>query len=63
MAKWNEKRVTLGMDGWKSLHPGMVPCHRSKKSHGQWRWGQKKGLRRARRRYGKNVIARELGSL
>ncbi len=48
------------MHGWEGLHVGMVSCHRDKKRHAQWRWGRKKGLRRARRRVGQEIIRREL---
>lgn len=48
------------MHGWEGLHPGMVPCYRDKARHASWRWGKKKGLRRARRRVGQALIRREL---
>jgi len=48
------------MDGWRGLHRGMIPCYRTKKRHAQWRWGRKKGLRRARRRLERKLIQDEL---
>jgi hypothetical protein len=47
------------MNSWKGLHVGMIPCHRDKKRHARWRWGAKKGLRRARRRLGAEIIRQE----
>jgi hypothetical protein len=51
------------MHGWAGLHVGMVSCHRDKKRHAQWRWGRKKGLRRARRRVGRDLIRHELAEV
>ncbi len=47
---------TNAMDGWRNLHPGYVPLYRDKKRHANWRWGNKKGLRRARRRLGRALV-------
>jgi len=44
------------MHGWDGLHAGMVPCYRDKKRHASWRWGRKKGLRRARRRLDREIV-------
>ncbi len=49
-----------GMEGWKGLHVGDVPCYRDKKRHKKYRYGAKKGLRRARRRLDKKVVKEEL---
>ena len=60
-ARMDGRTVRLeGMQSWKGLHPGMVACHRDKAAHAKWRWGQKKGLRRARRRFDRAVITREI---
>ncbi len=48
------------MEGWKGLHVGDVPCYRDKKRHKKYRYGAKKGLRRARRRLDKKVVKEEL---
>jgi hypothetical protein len=51
-----------GMNAWRAygLHAGMVQCYRNKERHAKWKWGQKKGLRRARRRLSKLIINQEL---
>lgn len=49
-----------GMGGWEGLHPGYVACYRDKKRHAMWRWGRKKGLRRARRRLSKEIVRSEI---
>lgn len=49
-----------GMEGLRGYHAGSIPCYRDKKSHAKWRWGQKKGLRRARRRVDREVIEQEM---
>jgi hypothetical protein len=48
------------MHGWEGLHVGMIPCYRDKDRHAKWRWGRKKGLRRARRRIGRDLVRQEL---
>jgi len=50
---------TDGMNSWRGLHPGSVPCHREKNEHAQWRWGKKKAARRARRRAEPALIDRD----
>jgi hypothetical protein len=51
---------TMSMHGWDGLNVGMVSCYRDKDRHAKWRWVRKKGLRRARRRVGKELIRHEL---
>jgi len=50
------------MEGWKGLRVGHIPCYRSKSRHADWRWGKKKGLRRARRRLEHQIIQDALKS-
>ena len=45
-----QREGTTGSMGGAMPHAGQVPCHRSKEDHAKWRWGKKKGMRRARRR-------------
>lgn len=52
--------ASQGMDSFKTLHPGDVPGYRGKNEHKQWRFGVKKGVRRMRRRVGKEIISKEL---
>lgn len=59
------KAQTIGMKRWRGLHPahyvaitGAAPHYGGrrgieKRRHAQWRWGQKRKLRRARRRLDK----------
>lgn len=55
------KKATLsGMENWKGMHVGHVSCHRDKKRHAQYRWGMKKGLRRARRRLDEGIIEAQI---
>lgn len=49
-----------GMRGMRGLHPGMVSCHRGKADHRKWRWGMKKGTRRARRQSEKDLTVEQL---
>ncbi len=57
-ARASVRRALLeGMGGWDGLHVGNVACYRDKKSHAKWRWGRKKGLRRARRRLDKDLVS------
>jgi len=51
-----DAEANTGMNSWKNFHPGDMACYRDKKSHAKWRWGKKKGTRRARRRLDKKVI-------
>jgi hypothetical protein len=53
-----EHHDTMGL--WKGLHVGMIPCYRSKSRHAMWKWGKKKGLRRARRRHDKDLVVNGL---
>jgi len=50
-----------GMKGWRGLHPARYLALNGrrgveKKKHAQWRWGKKKALRRARRRFSKALV-------
>jgi len=55
-----------GMKSWLGVHPShySVPANGrrgvEKKKHAQWRWGSKKALRRARRRFSKVLIEVDL---
>lgn len=62
MSAMMDRAAMPGMGTWRAygLHAGMVPCYRSKERHAKWRWGKKKGLRRARRRLERIVVAQEL---
>jgi len=59
-ARYDMKNMHSGMKSWKGLHVGMIPCYRDKDRHAKWRWGRKKGLRRARRRYDKALVRDEV---
>jgi len=48
-----------GMGSWRGLHAGNVPCYRTKDLHAKWRWGRKRGLRRARRRFDRELVMEE----
>lgn len=63
MSTITKKAERPSMRGWEGLHVGMVSCHRDKARHAQWRWGKKKGLRRARRRVGQALVRSELAAI
>jgi hypothetical protein len=44
------------MRSWRGLHVGQIQCYREKERHAVWRWGKKKGLRRARRRLSAELV-------
>jgi hypothetical protein len=52
---YNQAKHHESMSLWRGLHAGMIPCYRDKARHAMWRWGRKKGLRRARRRLDRDL--------
>lgn len=60
-AKFVKKAATLdSMENWKGLHVSHIPCYRTKGRHAQYRYGAKKGLRRARRRLDERIIEAQI---
>lgn len=59
--KYVKKASTLSsMVNWKGMHVGYIPCYRDKHRHAQYRFGAKKGLRRARRRLDEGIIEAQI---
>jgi hypothetical protein len=54
-----QAKKSESMEGMKGMHVGTIPLYRTKKRHKKYRFGAKKGLRRARRRVDKETIKKE----
>jgi hypothetical protein len=60
--KKSKLKLSGSMKGWEGMHVGSISCYRTKKRHKKYRYGAKKGLRRARRRVSKKIIQKEMPS-